>query len=72
MVKVPFIRKRDLRGLEKPSLSGHTAAEYRGQIAFNFFLDKGLIWKAQLKNMTNKASQAFFGPVRAHLVKPGV
>jgi hypothetical protein len=34
-------------------------------------LDKGLIWKAQLKNVMNKAYRTFW-TLKAHLVKPGV
>jgi hypothetical protein len=58
MMIVPFTRKRDLRGLKEPTLSGHilqltTKVKYLGII-----LDKGLTRKAQLKDMMNKAYKA--------------
>jgi hypothetical protein len=58
MVTVPFTRKRDLRGLNEPTVSGHplqltTKVKYPGLI-----LDKGLTWWAQLKNVMNKAYRA--------------
>jgi len=40
-------------------------------ICLGLILDKGLMWKAQLKNVVNKAYRSF-GPVRAHFVKHGV
>jgi hypothetical protein len=59
MVIVPFIKKRDLRGLKKPALSGHkqltTKVTYLGLIS-----DKRLTWKAQLENMMNKAYRALW------------
>jgi hypothetical protein len=70
MVIVPFTQKKDLRGLKEPTLSGHslqltTEVKYLGLI-----LDKGLTWKAQLKNVIRPTG--LFGPVTAHLVKPWV
>jgi hypothetical protein len=60
MLIVPFTRKRDLRGLKESTLSGHTlqlttVVKYLGLI-----LDKGLIWKEQLKNVMKKAYRAFW------------
>jgi len=60
MVIVPFTRKRDLRGLKEPTVSGHALqlpaeVKYLGPI-----LDKGLTWKAQLENVINKAYRAFW------------
>jgi hypothetical protein len=57
MVIVPFIRKRDLRGLKESTISGNklqltSEVKYLGPI-----LDKGLTWKAQLENVINKALQ---------------
>jgi hypothetical protein len=51
MVIVPFTRKRDLRGLKEPVLSRHN---------LQLTLDKGLMSKAQLKNVMNKACRAFW------------
>jgi hypothetical protein len=60
MVIVQFTQKGDLRGLKEPVFSGHilqltTMVRYLGLI-----LDVGLKWKAQLKNVTNKAYRAFW------------
>jgi len=63
-------QKRDLRGLKEPPLSGHTLLMTTKVKCLGFILDKGLMWKAQLKNEMNKAYRTF-GPVRAHMVKPG-
>jgi hypothetical protein len=71
MVIVPFTRMRDLRGLKEPTLSGPTLqltteAKYLGLIP-----DRGLTWKAQLKNVMNKSYRAFWTS-KGSLVKPGV
>jgi len=71
MVIAPFTQKRDLRGLKEPTLSGHTLLMITEVKCLGLILDKGLMWKAQLKNVMNKAYRPF-GPVQAHLVKPGV
>jgi hypothetical protein len=60
MVVIPFTRKRDLRDLKEPTLSGHklqlaTEVKYLG-----LTLDKGLTWKTQLGNVINKAYRAFW------------
>jgi hypothetical protein len=61
MVTVPFTRKRDLRGLLKePTLSGHTLQLTTKVKYLGLILDKGLAWKAQLKNVMKKASRAFW------------
>lgn len=60
MVIVPFLRKRDFRGLKEPSLSGHTLQLTTEGKNLGLILDKGLTWKAQLKNVINKAQQAFW------------
>jgi hypothetical protein len=57
---VPFIRKRDLRGLWEPTLSQHQLwltieVKYLG-----LTLDKGLTRKAWQINVTNKACRAFW------------
>jgi hypothetical protein len=60
MVVIPFTRKRDLRGLKEPTLSGHKlqlAAEVK---YLGLTLDKGLTWKTQLENVINKAYRAFW------------
>jgi len=59
MVIVPFVRKRDLRGLKESTASGNklqlaTEVKYLGPI-----LDKGMTWKAQPENVINKAYRAF-------------
>jgi len=69
MVIAPFTQKRDLRGLKEPPLSAYTLLMTEVK-CLGLILDKGLMWKAQLKNVMNKAYRPF-GPVRAHLVKPG-
>jgi len=58
-------RKRDLRGLKEPTLSGHslqptTKVKYLGPIP-----DKGLTWKSTAENVIRPTG--LFGPVRAHL-----
>jgi hypothetical protein len=59
MVIVPFTKKRDLRGLKGPALSGHkqltTEVKYLELIS-----DKRLTWKEQLENMMNKAYRALW------------
>jgi hypothetical protein len=59
-VVVPFTKKRDLRGLKEPTLSGHklqlaTEVKYLG-----LTLDKESTWKTQLGNVINKAFRAFW------------
>jgi hypothetical protein len=49
MVIVPFTWKRDLRGLNEPTLSGHTLQLTAEVKYLGFILDKGLTWNAQLK-----------------------
>jgi hypothetical protein len=49
MVTVPFTRKRDLRGLKEPTLSGHTLQLTTDIKYLGLILDKGMTWKAQLK-----------------------
>jgi hypothetical protein len=71
MVIVPFNQKRDLRGLKEPTLSGHTLLMTIKVKCLGLILEKGLMWKAQLENVRNKAYRPF-GPVRANFVKPGV
>jgi hypothetical protein len=70
MLIVPFTRKRDLRGLKEPTLSGHTLQLTTEVKYLTLIQDMGLTWKEQLKNVIR--STGLFGPVRAHLVKPGV
>jgi hypothetical protein len=55
MVIVPFTRQTDLRGLKEPTLSGHTLQLTTEVKYLGLILDKGLTWKAQLKNVMNKA-----------------
>jgi len=57
---VPFTSKRDLMDLKKQTLSGHMLqltieVKYLGLI-----LHRGLTWKAQQKNVMNKAYRAFW------------
>ena len=70
MVTIPLTEDRDLKGLNEQILSRHTLqltsdVKYLGRI-----LDEGLTWKGQLKNVVRLIGLS--GPVRAHLVKPGV
>jgi hypothetical protein len=60
MVITPFIRKRDLRCLNEPILSGHTLQLTTGVLYFGLILDKGLMRNVQLKNVMNKAYRAFW------------
>jgi hypothetical protein len=60
MVIVPFTQKRDLRGLNEPILSGHTLQLTAEVKYLGLMLDKGLTWKAQLKNVMNKVNMAFW------------
>jgi hypothetical protein len=60
MVIVPFTQKRDLRGLKEPTLSWHTWHLTTEVKYLGLFLDKGLTWKAQLKNVMNKTYRAFW------------
>ena len=41
--------KRDLRGLEEPTLSGYTVQLSTGVKYLGLIPDKGLTWKAQLE-----------------------
>jgi hypothetical protein len=59
MMTFPFTRKRDLRGLKEPTLSGHKLQLYSEVRYLRLVLDKGLTWKAQLENAMNKACRAF-------------
>jgi hypothetical protein len=59
MMIVPFTRKKDLRGLKEPALSGHTFQLTTEVIYLGLILGKGLTRKVQLKNVMNKAYTAF-------------
>jgi hypothetical protein len=59
-VTVPFTRRRNLRGLKELTLFGHTLWLTTEVIYLELILDKGLTWKAQLKNVMNKAYRAFW------------
>jgi hypothetical protein len=58
MMIVPFTRKRYLRGLKEPTLLGHTMQLTTEVKYLGITLYKGLTWKTQPKNMTNKAYKA--------------
>jgi hypothetical protein len=60
MVTELFTRKRDLRGLQEPNLLAQTLQPTAKVKYLGLILDKGLTWKAQLDNMTNKAYRAFW------------
>jgi hypothetical protein len=60
MVIVPFAWKTDLRGLKEPTFSGHTLQLTTKVKYIGLILDRGLTWKAQLKNVMNKAYRAFW------------
>jgi hypothetical protein len=55
MVVVPLTRKRDLRGLKEPILSGHKLHLAIEVKYLGLTLDNGLTWKTQLGNVINKA-----------------
>jgi len=57
MVVVPFTRKRGLKGLKEPTISGHKLQLATELKYLRFILDKGLLWKAQLENAVNKTLQ---------------
>jgi hypothetical protein len=59
MVIVPFTKKRDLRGLKEPTLSGHTLQLTLKVKYLGLILDEGLTWKAQLKNVMSEADRDF-------------
>jgi hypothetical protein len=60
MVIVPFTWKRNLRGLKEPTLFGHVLQLTTKVRYFGLTLDKELTWKAQLRNVINKAHRAFW------------
>jgi hypothetical protein len=60
MVIVPITQKRDVRGLREPTFSGQTLQLTTEVRYLGLILDNGLTWKAQLKNVMNKAYKAFW------------
>jgi hypothetical protein len=60
MMILPFTRKRDLRGLKEPTLSGCKLQLTTEVKYLRLTLDKGLTWKTQLENVINKAYRAFW------------
>jgi hypothetical protein len=60
MMIVPFTWKRDLRGLKEPTLSGHMLQLTTEVKYLELILDKELTWKAQMKNVMDKAYTAFW------------
>lgn len=60
MIILPFTQKKNLRGLKEPTLSGHTWQLTNEVKQLGLILDKGLTWKAQLKNVVNKAYRVFW------------
>jgi hypothetical protein len=56
MVMVPFTKKRNLRGLKGPALSGHKQLTTDVK-CLKLISDERLTWKEQLENMMNKAPQ---------------
>jgi hypothetical protein len=59
-VTVPFTQRRNLRGMRGLTLSGHTLQLSTEVKYLGLIMDKGLTWKAQLKNVMNKAYRAFW------------
>jgi len=59
MLTFPLTRKRDLRGLKEPTLSGQKLQLSTEVRYLRLVLDKGLTWKAQLENAMNEACRAF-------------
>jgi hypothetical protein len=60
MVIIPFTRKRDIRGLMKPTLFNNTIQLPNEVKYLGLTLDKRLTWKKQLAKVTNKAYRAFW------------
>ena len=58
MVIVPFNQKRDLSSLKGTTHSGYTLQLTTDVKYLGLILDKGLTWKAQLKNVMNKTYRA--------------
>ena len=59
MVILPSTQKRYLRRLKEPTLSGYTLQLTTKVKYLGLIVDKGLIWKTQLKNLMTKADGAF-------------
>jgi hypothetical protein len=57
---IPFIRKRDIRGLKEPILFNNTIRLSNEVKCLGLILDKGLTWKKQLDSVINKAYRAFW------------
>jgi hypothetical protein len=57
---VPFTQRRDLGGLKEPTPSGHTLQLTTEVKYLGLILDKQLSWKAQLRNVMNKAYRVFW------------
>lgn len=60
MLIVSLTRKRDLRGLKEPTLSGHTQQLTTKVIYLGLILDERLTWKAELKDEMNKTHGALW------------
>jgi len=60
MMIVPFTKKRDLRGLKEPTLSGHTLHLTTKVKYIGLILVWELTWNVQLKNVINMAYRAFW------------
>jgi hypothetical protein len=55
MVVIPFIRKRNLKGLQEPTIFNRMI-QLTGEVRYlGLTLDKGLTWKKQMGNVINKA-----------------
>jgi hypothetical protein len=59
-VKVPFTKKRVLKGLKELILLGKTIQLSTEVKYLGLTLDKGLTWGAQLDKVTNRAYRAFW------------
>jgi hypothetical protein len=58
-VVIPFTRKRNLKGLKKPTLF-NKMIQLTSEIKYlGITLDKGLTWKKHLNNIINRAYRAF-------------
>jgi len=71
MVIVPFTRRRDLRGLNEPTLLGH-ALQLTTKVKYLGFILEGNWHGRNIWKMWWLKPTGLFGTVMAHLVKPEV
>jgi hypothetical protein len=59
MVMIPFTRRRDIRGLMKPTLFSNTTQLSSEVKYLGLMIDKGHTWEKQLDEVINKVYRAF-------------